>query len=154
MRIAKRLVLLIVLLTGWQVFTVVTRADDPCTQGCSQSYSSCLADGNDEKNQCYTQAEWDYQSCDLSASESAHNCAENCYDTYILGGINDYQGYQDCYYNECAAELQNADEECNQSYDSDTASCNVNQDKANQDCANQYNACVNNCQMATPTPTP
>jgi hypothetical protein len=143
MSIAKKLMLLVVLVVAWQVAMVPVRADNACQQACANTYNSCIAESGDQRQMCYTQAEWSYNGCLLSAYGTAEDCIENAYANCMGGGCSPHEVQHQQQL--CGEEYQNATQECASGYSSETASCNIAEQAANVTCGNAYNACYNNC---------
>jgi len=152
MSITKRIALLLVLLAAWQVSMVSVQADSECTEACGNTNASCVQDSADARQLCYTQAEWSYDSCYLTANNTATDCILNYYAyCWMLGGCTpmEVQAIQA----ECYSQYQSATQECASTYSSDTASCNVEEQTANEHCSTAYTACIVSCD-SQPTPTP
>ena len=144
MSIAKKLMLLVALMVAWNFAMVPVQANNACQQACAQSYDGCIADSASERQLCYTQAEWSYNGCMLSASASAIQCIDNAYDECVcMGGCTSSLVQQ--IQQRCGENYSQATQECASSYSSGTASCNIAEQTANETCGNAYNACYNNC---------
>jgi hypothetical protein len=147
MRIAKRFVLLILLLACWKISQVGVSADTVCSQNCGNKLQQCLADANDAKNLCETQAEWNYNGCDMTATDDYYDCTDNCY-AYGSGGY-----WEPC--SQCGPELTGYDWQCIDDNGGATAVCESVEAAAVDRCNTTYNACVNNCPPdPPPSPTP
>src|SRR5206468_4917224 len=124
MRLAKRLALVVLLLAAWKVAMVTVQADTECTQGCGDTYSSCLAENADTRQMCYVEAQWAYNNCIMTSWDSAVQCIQNFY-AYCqeIGGCNSSEVQQ--YQSECANSYQYDTWACASESSSATASCNV-----------------------------